>query len=284
MLWFDARSQGCGVNDSSLSGIMYCIRRSLAVGAVVLALASCSGGKTSGGSAPVAQPVIGKYAALEALPDWSGTWANEPESVGLAMRDCCLGDGAQVPFTPKYAQWRRKVGQGEADRPGGSNRNNSAMCIPAGMPAVMAHPILFEFLLTPGRVTMVFNDGEIRSIDTALVAHPPMDDIEIGFSGHSIGHWEHGTLVIDTVAIDPRADIFMSNGMRVTANTHLLEQMTLAGADRLKVVTTIADGAIFTKPFSYTRYFMRVPGGFVPGCAVNNIDNGVTLEQPEVLP
>jgi hypothetical protein len=249
---------------------------------ILMSLAACSGGGSS--AARPATLVVGRYAALDALPDWSGTWANEQESTGLGMKDCCLGDGSQLPFTPKFAEWRRKIGQGEVDKPGGSNRNNSAQCIPAGMPAMLAHPILFEFLYTPGRVTMLFNDGEVRNIHTDLAVHPPVDEIEINFSGHSVGRWEGGTLVVDTIAIDPRADIFMSNGMKVTANTHVVERMTLAGKDRLRVDTTLTDVAIFTRPFAYTRYFARVPGDFQPSCAANNVDNGEALGTPEELP
>jgi hypothetical protein len=224
------------------------------------------------------------YANLEQLPDWSGTWANEHESTQAGLKDCCFGTGDHVPFTPRYAAWRQRVGQGEVARPGGSNLNNVAQCLPAGMPGVMAHPILVEFLFTPGRVTMIFNDGEIRKIDTSGAPHPLQDEIEIGFSGHSIGRWDKTALTVETIAIDPRADIFMSNGMKVTPHTVVLERFELEGSERLRVDTTLTDPEIFATPFKYTRHFARVPGDFSPGCAVNNIDNGQVITDPGLLP
>jgi hypothetical protein len=233
--------------------------------------------------APRAAAPPSPYAALAALPDWSGTWANEPESSNAGFKDCCAGDGSHIPFTPKFAEWRRAVGRGEDVNPGGSNRNNSATCIPAGMPAVLAHPILFEFLFTPGRVTMIFNDNEIRKIDTSTTVHPPRDEIETSFLGHSIGRWEGQTLVVDTIGMDRRADIFMSNHMKAGAALRIVERMTLEAPERLRIDTTLTDPEMFTQPFSYTRYYQRVPGDFVPGCAANNVSDGFSVGDPEVL-
>jgi hypothetical protein len=230
------------------------------------------------------QSISDRYSALDRLPDWTGTWANEQASTKAGLQDCCFGNGEHVPFTPRYAEWRKRVGQGEVVNPGGSNLNNIAQCIPAGVPGVMAHPILVEFLFSPGRVTMIFNDGEIRKVDTSGASHPPGDDIEIGFSGHSTGRWEKGALQVETIAIDPRADIFMSNGMKVTPQTVVLEHFELEGPQRLRVDTTITDPEIFATAFRYTRYFTRVPGEFTPGCAVNNIDNGQIITDPGQLP
>jgi hypothetical protein len=250
---------------------------------LLIGSAGCGGGREANSSSGKLQADTGHYAALDALPDWSGTWANEQESTRQGASDCCAGDWSHIPFTPKYAEWRSKIVWGEANRPKGIARNNSASCMPAGVPGVMAHPILFEFLYTPKRVTIIYNDGEVRKIDTSGAAHPPVDEIESSFSGHSTGYWEQGALTIDTIAIDPRADLFMSNGMKVTGATQVVERMMLEGVDRLRVDTTITDPEVFTRPFAYTRHFRRVPGDFNPGCAANNVDDGYKVGNPEEL-
>jgi hypothetical protein len=231
---------------------------------------------------------VSPYTTLNALPDWTGSWATYSgdgttgDEARTAFQDCCIGDGSHVPFTPKYAAVRRAFGAQEAATPGGQNVNNAASCEPAGVPAVLAHPIIFEFLFTPDRVTMIFIDGEIRKIHLNQQQHPPADEIDIGYSGHSIGHWDGNTLVVDTIHIDPRAEIFMANGIKVTANTQVAERIGLDQRGRLKIDTTVTDTAIFTKPFSYTLYYQRIPGEFEPSCAANNYDNGETFKVPDL--
>jgi hypothetical protein len=67
-----------------------------------------------------------------------------------------------------------------------------------------------EILFTPGRVTMLGeSDGNrLRRIYTDGRPHPDTPDPT--FHGHSIGHWEGDTLVVDTVDILPQAPLAIS--------------------------------------------------------------------------
>ena len=93
----------------------------------------------------------------------------------------------------------------------------------------------FELLITPGRVTLLGEgDGNrLRRIYTDGRAHPA--DPDPSFHGHSIGHWEDGTLVVDTVAVLPQSYIAISEsvGMPNNGDMHIVERIHLKGADTL---------------------------------------------------
>src|SRR6185312_16703932 len=103
-------------------------------------------------------------------------------------------------------------------------------CFPEAHPSWMlvTHNAM-EILFTPGRVTMLGeSDGNrIRRIYTDGRGHPEVSDPT--FHGHSIGHWEGDTLVVDTVDILPQAPLAISEAagvpndgdMLVTERIHL---------------------------------------------------------------
>jgi hypothetical protein len=84
-------------------------------------------------------------------------------------------------------------------------------------------------------------------------SHPPADELEPTFMGHSIGKWEGDTLVVDTVGLrnepwlDGRGHV-SSKQMRIVERYQRLDQ------DTLKVELTIIDPIAFTKPWVRTGY------------------------------
>jgi hypothetical protein len=101
-------------------------------------------------------------------------------------------------------------------------------CAPNGMPRVMGGPLGVEFLFTPGRVTMALEDE--RAIRRVYLQPRHSDDPDYTFMGESIGHWENGTLVIDTIAI---------KSVHETPPTRIVERMHLVGPDQLQVEQTL---------------------------------------------
>ena len=118
-------------------------------------------------------------------------------------------------------------------------------CFPTGMPSYMliTHNA-FELLVTPGRVTLLGEgDGNrLRRIYTDGRPHPA--DPDPSFHGHSIGHWEGQTLVVDTIALLPQVYLAVNeavgvpnNGdMHIVERIHLLDAETLA--DDLEIMPT----------------------------------------------
>jgi hypothetical protein len=240
-----------------------------------------------------------RSAANTALPDWSGAWLGNPmesfADFGFSPTapdkhtqinpddDSPVG---RLPLTRAYKLELIRKRQTDQSMPGGMPSGTSmAKCIPPGMPAIMHHGSAIEFLFTPGRVTILIEDGEVRRIFTDGRAHPAPELIDDTVVGHSIGHWEGDTLVVDTIGMLPQAELFLDSGLNVTANTHIEERMHRRDTDTMQIDTVVTDPAIFTQPYRYTRLRPRSSQEtFESQCMLNNRDtaDGIDLSAPEL--
>ncbi|HYM34812.1 MAG TPA: hypothetical protein VET48_05405 [Steroidobacteraceae bacterium] len=211
--------------------------------------------------------------SIKKMPDFGrGMWTpgRPPGAAASAARPpgeqpARAGFGADVPFTPKYrakadARMLRVRGLG----PGGENDiplSNSGFCIPSGVPEVMMQ-VSHEYVFKPGVVIMLLENSEIRRIWIDGRGHPSDDESNPSFEGHSIGHWEGDTLVVETTQIYPEAELFF--GMTVTEKTVMKERIRLADKDTLRIDTVVEDDELFTKPWTFTRYYHREDREAVP--------------------
>ena len=146
-----------------------------------------------------------------------------------------------------------------------------------------------EILFTPGRVTMLGeSDGNrMRRIYTDGRSHPEVSDPT--FHGHSIGHWEGDTLVVDTVDIVPQAPLAVSEaaGLPNNGDMHVIERIHLADKDILHDDLEIIAPKIFTKPWKTTRIFFRQRArkfDIVEGvCATGDLAERVNAEGANVF-
>jgi hypothetical protein len=117
----------------------------------------------------------------------------------------------------------------------------------------------FEILFTPGRVTILGEgDGNrLRRIYTDGRAHPA--DPDPSFHGHSIGHWEQDTLVVDTVALLPQAYLAVNEAVGVPNNgdMHVVERLHLQGPDTLLDDLDITANKLLSKSWHTTRKYYR---------------------------
>jgi hypothetical protein len=200
------------------------------------------------------------WESIKGLPDWSGMWQplfKAPE--GVADPGLPVGGflGGTAPLTPKYEALRQKRmlavrGEGEKGLEG-VPLSNSGYCLPNGTPGNMG-PVAHEYVYSPGRVTILLENSEIRRIWTDGRGHVPDDESNPSFSGDSIGRWEGDTLVVDTINIFPEAELYI--GQHVTEKTHVKERITRVG-DHLRIDTVVEDPELFAKPWVYTRWFVR---------------------------
>ena len=109
-----------------------------------------------------------------------------------------------------------------------------------------------------GRARFIYLDGRDHSEIKAPGYRPS------GF-GHSIGHIEGETLVVDTVAFpmicDNRHPVMVTpGGGRAKSTTHLVERFRLAdNGEELSITFTWEDPTVFFEPHTYTYKFKRLP-------------------------
>jgi hypothetical protein len=77
--------------------------------------------------------------------------------------------------------------------------------------------------------------------------HPK--DLDPSFFGHSVGHWEGDSLVVDSVVFNERFWL-TREGMPHTTALHLTERFTRTDYDTLKYEATIDDPGAYTRPWT----------------------------------
>ncbi len=78
------------------------------------------------------------------------------------------------------------------------------------------------------------------------------------WNGHSIGHWEGKTLVVDTVGFNERANLL--SGVPRSPDSHLVERFHLTkGGKVLLDDLTMSDPQSLTKPWTVTLTYNRMP-------------------------
>jgi hypothetical protein len=196
-------------------------------------------------------PTAKDWADLANLPDWSGVW--NPK---ITDQDAQVKTN-MPPWKPEIAaKIQHQLEEEKAGRP----TPIVVSCLPESMPAWMliSHNAM-EILFTPGRVTMLGeSDGNrLRRIYTDGRGHP--EDPELTFHGHSTGHWEGDTLVVETVNVKPQTMFAVSEAAGVPNNgdMKIIERIHLAAPDVLHFDMEIHAPNVLTKPWKTTRIWFR---------------------------
>jgi hypothetical protein len=247
-------------------------------------------------------PTPADWAALGKLPDLTGVWeiplgggaarggAGRGAAPGApgAGRGRGRGPVMQPSLTPEYAA--KAAAEAEARKGTRPEDNQSANCLPPGMPGIMSQPYPIEVLMTPGLVTIVIEAyTQVRHIYTD--GRPMPDDPDPSFDGTSIGHWDGDALVVDTMGFEP---VPRGINFPYSDKMKIVEHFKRDDPDTLSVETTIEDPLALTKPFPMgTRIFRRHRNWTISEyvCEENNrnfVDEkgkaGINLDNPTAAP
>ena len=165
-----------------------------------------------------------------------------------------FGQERVMPLTPgaqKMLDDRKKAVDG-------GDVIGSKVCGPTGMPSMMANEFAVEILETPERVTVLNEAATVpRSIYLDEKVHPK--GAEPTWNGHSIGHWEGKTLVVDTVNFNDKTNPFGFIGVH-SSTTHLVERFhTEANGQALVGEFTFEDPRYLSKPWTGIVHYKRLP-------------------------
>jgi hypothetical protein len=196
-------------------------------------------------------PTASDWAAIGRLPDFSGVWA--PGTIDKFSP----GSTTAPPWNTKKA---KEIAALQALEKEGRPQNIYTNCLPEGLPSSVTQTLnSAEFLVTPGRVTILgeFDGNRLRRVWTDGRRHP--GDPDPTFSGHSIGHWEKDALVIDTVGFLPQVFIPMGQGVGLPNNgdMHVEERITLIDANTLQWDIKVTAPKVLSSPWTATRSFTR---------------------------
>jgi hypothetical protein len=224
----------------------------LAASAAALVLAGPVAAQQQGG----ADPIHGLNGSWERYPSrFSGLGSEEKEVDGPPAPEPI----PEPPLKPEYlADWKAKQAEIEKlTKEGKPPANNYSACLPDGMPAMMQAMFPMEVLETPGQVTIIeeaFNQVRRVYLGDELM---PAKDAEPRFWGHSAGHWEGDTLVIETVGI--KEDVRFRN-VPHSMNMRIVERIRLVDQDFMQDEVTVVDPDYLTGPWKWTWMYRRWPG------------------------
>jgi hypothetical protein len=212
------------------------------------------------------------YAEVTSWPDWSGVWS---PGVGTGSRT--------TPTPPKLTPAAQAIVEAfEAGKAEGRNlQNPAANCVPNGMPGIMRLPYPIEFTYSPGRVNILIETySEIRRIYVDGRALP--NDPDPFFNGHSVGHWEGDTLVIETIGISPQ--VYVVNGLHATEKTRFVERITRVSHDLLRDEITLTDPDLFAEPYVMVQNYKLEPDWEIREyvCQENNRDAADAAGRPSM--
>jgi len=136
-------------------------------------------------------------------------------------------------------------------------------CLPMGVPRTTPFP--FRIVQTPTHkaATHIFilQEGNIHSYRQVFMdgrKHPA--DPDPTWYGHSLGWWQKGTLVIDTVGYNDKF-WFDRRGHPHTERLHTIERWTRNDLGHMENKVTIDDLGAYTKPFTLTFMATLSPPG-----------------------
>lgn len=133
-----------------------------------------------------------------------------------------LGDYRSPLLKPRAAAAVKA--HNDAAEMGTAPKPNDRPCAPSGLFMELTNPGLVKVTQTPSEITFEFqSDGERRVIHMNA-QHPAA--VTPSPSGHSIGRWEGGTLVVDTVGIDNKAALDRY-GTPHSPALHVVERISL---------------------------------------------------------
>jgi len=221
-----------------------------------------------------AAPTAADWAALAKLPDLTGVWEVGLGGGGGAAAGGGRGAAPAAPAAagrgaaPTPAPPAAGRGRGGAQGRGGPsltpayaakaaspalNGDQSANCLPPGLPGIMSQPYPLEILMTPGKVTIISEAyTQVRHIYTD--GRPLPADPDPTFFGTSIGRWEDGVLVIESVGF---AEVPRGLSFPFSDKLRIVERLRLTDPDTLTIETTLIDPEALTMPYSMGSRTLR---------------------------
>jgi hypothetical protein len=148
-----------------------------------------------------------------------------------------------------------------------------ARCYPGGVPGQLLYP--FEpvyFIQTPKEVWMMWQrDHMVRRI---FLADQHSEHVTPSWFGESIGHYENGTLVVDTVGLSTKNSYIDNFRTPHTEKLHVVERFSIEpGGKNMTALVTVEDPDTFNAPLTMVQRWFKVDSPIKETvCSENNLD------------
>jgi hypothetical protein len=198
--------------------------------------------------AQIGDPGLQQAGVPDSVPNISGVW----QLKGYERRIKPY-DGSETPWQPWTLEAFNK--RAAAEKEGRPLYDPTAGCQPSGIPRIIVAPYPQEIIQTPDQIIFMIEVMHTFRIVYLNARHP--DNLEPSHFGHSIGHWEGDTLVIDTIGFVKQTQIDEAGTLH-SDQMHVVQRIRKVG-DALEILFTIDDPGAFTKPWTAKRIWQWRP-------------------------
>jgi len=150
-----------------------------------------------------------------------------------------------------------------------------ATCYPGGVPGQLLYPAEpFYFIQTPKVVYMIWQrDHMVRRV---YMTDKHSDNVKPSWFGESIGHYENGELVVDTIGLQAKDKYSYINNFRTphSEKLHVTERYKiLPNGNTLEAFIKLDDPDAFNEPLYMIKRWRKAGNPFLETvCAENNVD------------
>lgn len=199
-------------------------------------------------------------------PDLTGVWLRR---AGIVNIDQLLTKGEQLPLLPETLK-RMSLLKSQDDP--------QLRCLPLATPRSSPYP--FRFVETPTHVFILTESVHaFRQVFMDGRTHPTGDDLQLSWQGHSIGHWEANTLVVDTVGFNDLT-WFDNYGHVHSDKMHVVERFTRTDLGHLNTSVTVDDPGAYSRPFTLNYTAELMPNAELMEYICDNEQDAPNIDAP----
>jgi hypothetical protein len=168
-------------------------------------------------------------------------------AVGAVPAGLSVVEGGEIPYLPAAAAKKKENFENRL------TADPEIKCYMPGVPRATYMPYPFQIIQTPKYILMAYEYAAAsRTINMDKAPPSPVDS----WMGHSVGHWEGDTLVVDVTSLNDetwfdRAGNFHSDAL------HVVERYTPLSPDALTYDVTIEDPKVFSRPWKMSMPLYR---------------------------
>lgn len=124
-------------------------------------------------------------------------------------------------------------------------------CRPGAANAMVMTMNTIAILQTADEITLLYEEPRMNRRIRLNAEHPA--NLEPSYLGHSIGHWEGDTLVVDTIGYNGQFELD-TFGLPTSTRMHTIERFTPSpDGKRIAITITFEDPQFYSEPFSVER-------------------------------
>ena len=156
-------------------------------------------------------------------------------------------EGDEIPYLPAAAEQKKKNFENRL------TADPEVKCYLPGVPRATYMPYPFQIVQSSKYIMIAYEYASASRIIYMDKAPPNPAD---SWMGHSVGHWEGDTLVVDVTSFNDqtwfdRAGNFHSNAL------HVVERYTRISTDALDYEVIIEDPKVFSRPWKMSMPLYR---------------------------